>query len=90
MPPAARLGDLTSHPGAITAPGAPNVLIGGLPAAVQGDAHACASSNPHAPTFFPKGSATVWIGGRQALRIGDACACGAVVTTGAFNVLIGG
>ncbi len=90
MPPAARLGDPTAHPGALTGPGVPNVLIGGMPAAVQGDAHVCGCSNPHPPTFFVKGSATVLIGGRQALRMGDVCACGAPITMGVPNVLIGG
>ena len=87
---AARVGDPTAHPGAITGPGMPNVLIGGKPAAVQGDTHACATPNPHPPTFFPKGSVTVFIGGRGALRMGDVCACGAPVTMGFPNVLIGG
>jgi uncharacterized Zn-binding protein involved in type VI secretion len=87
---AARIGDPTAHPGAVTGPGMPTVLIGGKPAAVQGDGHACASGNPHPATFFPKGSLTVLIGGRQALRMGDVCACGAPITVGAPNVLIGG
>ena len=90
MPFAARLGDPTAHPGAILGPGMPNVLIGGQPAAVQGDAHVCATPNPHPPSFFPKGSLTVLIGGRGALRMGDVCACGAPVTMGFPNVLIGG
>jgi uncharacterized Zn-binding protein involved in type VI secretion len=93
MPPAARVGDLTAHPGAVTPPGVPTVLIGGLPAAVAGDLHACAmppNAGPHSPTPFPKGSATVLIGGRPALRMGDVSGCGAPIVTGALNVLIGG
>ncbi|MGH9281529.1 MAG: PAAR domain-containing protein, partial [Acidimicrobiales bacterium] len=31
MPPAARLGDPTGHPGVVTGPGVPTVLIGGRP-----------------------------------------------------------
>ena len=37
MPPAARVTDASAHPGMITGPGVPTVLIGGLPAARQGD-----------------------------------------------------
>ncbi|MGH7575760.1 MAG: PAAR domain-containing protein [Longimicrobiales bacterium] len=93
MPPAARVGDATSHPGVISGPGVPNVLIGGAPAAVVGDIHACAhppKAGPHPPNPFVKGSANVLIGGRPALRIGDLAACGATVVSGFPNVLIGG
>lgn len=93
MPFAARVNDLTAHPGVVSGPGVPNVLIGGQPAAVAGDIHTCAmppTAGPHPPTPFPKGSATVWIGGRQALRMGDLSGCGAPIIGGAPNVLIGG
>lgn len=77
----------------VSGPGAPNVLIGGLPAAVAGDMHACAmppTAGPHPPSPFPMGSATVLIGGRPALRVGDVSGCGAPIVFGAVNVLIGG
>ena len=93
MPPAARVGDPTAHPGVIAGPGVPIVMIGGLPAAVAGDAHACAlppNAGPHPPTPHPSGSATVRIGGRPALRVGDASGCGAVIVAGFPTVLIGG
>lgn len=92
MPPAARVGDTTGHPGTITGPGVSTVLIGGLPAAVMGDMHACAFPPPasHPPTPFAKGSGTVLIGNRPAVRIGDTAGCGAPVIVGAFTVLIGG
>ena len=93
MPPAARVGDPTAHPGAITGPGVPTVLIGGRPAAAVGDMHSCAMpplAGPHPPTPFPKGSATVLIGGRPALRIGDLSGCGASIMAGEPTVLIGG
>jgi uncharacterized Zn-binding protein involved in type VI secretion len=93
MPPAARITDPTGHPGIVTGPGVPNVLIGGLPAAVVGDLHTCSlppPAGPHPPTPFPKGSLTVFIGGRPALRLGDVSGCGAPIVAGAFNVLIGG
>lgn len=92
MPSAARVTDLSSHGGAVTGPGVATVLVGGLPAAVAGDLHACPLPPAgHQPTVspFPAGSATVLIGGRPALRAGDACLCGAAVALGAPNVLIG-
>jgi uncharacterized Zn-binding protein involved in type VI secretion len=93
MPPAARLGDATGHPGVVSGPGVPTVLIGGLPAAVVGDMHTCALpplAGPHPPTPFPMGSTTVLIGGRPALRIGDISGCGAPIIVGMFTVEIGG
>jgi uncharacterized Zn-binding protein involved in type VI secretion len=92
MPPAARVGDTTGHPGTITGPGVSTVLIGGMPAAVMGDMHSCAFPPPasHPPTPFAKGSGTVLIGNRPALRTGDTAGCGAPVIAGAFTVMIGG
>jgi uncharacterized Zn-binding protein involved in type VI secretion len=93
MPPAARIGDPTGHPGTVTGPGVPTVLIGGMPAAVAGDLHTCAmppTAGPHPPTPFAVGSFTVLVGGRPALRLGDISGCGAPIIAGAFNVLIGG
>ncbi len=93
MAPAARLGDPTAHPGTITGPGVATVLIGGQPAAVQGDMHACSmppTAGPHPPSPFPMGSATVLISGRGALRVGDMSGCGAPIVSGAFTVVIGG
>jgi uncharacterized Zn-binding protein involved in type VI secretion len=93
MPPAARIGDSTGHPGNIAGPGGSTVLIGGRPAAVQGDNHVCAmppTAGPHPPTSIAIGSATVFIGGRPAARLGDTAGCGAPIIVGAFDVLIGG
>jgi uncharacterized Zn-binding protein involved in type VI secretion len=93
MPPAARVTDPTGHPGMISGPGVPNVLIGGLPAAVLGDLHACAMpplAGPHPPTPIAKGSATVLIGGRPAARMGDLTGCGAPIIMGMPTVQIGG
>jgi uncharacterized Zn-binding protein involved in type VI secretion len=92
MPLAARIGDPTAHPGVITGPGVPTVLIGGQPAAVVINLHICtmpAPAGPHPPTPFIRGSATVLIGGQPALRLGDISGCGAPIVGGAFNVLIG-
>jgi uncharacterized Zn-binding protein involved in type VI secretion len=92
MPPAARVGDVAGHPGTVTGPGVPTVLIAGMPAAVAGDMHACAMptpAGPHPPTPFPMGSASVFIGGRPALRLGDMSGCGSPIVSGAPNVQIG-
>lgn len=93
MPAAARVGDLTGHPGTLAGPGVPNVLIGGAYAAVLGDLHACAMpplAGPHPANPIVAGSATVFIGGRPAARIGDLTGCGAPIVSGAFNVIVGG
>lgn len=93
MPPAARVTDTTAHPGLISGPGVATVLIGGLPAAVLGDMHACSMpplAGPHPPTPIVKGSATVLIGGRPAARVGDMSGCGAPIIMGMFTVEIGG
>jgi uncharacterized Zn-binding protein involved in type VI secretion len=90
MPAAARLGDPTSHGGVESGPGMPNVLIGGMPAGVAGDAHICSVPQPHPPSAFAMGSGTVYIGGRSALRQGDVAGCGAQIISGAPTVLIGG
>ena len=92
MPAAARVGDTTVHGGTVTGPGVATVMIGGMPAAVLGDLHACVipSPPPHPPTTpFVAGSATVMIGGMPALRAGDPCGCGASVAVGAPTVMIG-
>jgi uncharacterized Zn-binding protein involved in type VI secretion len=93
MPPAARVLDPTGHPGVVTGPGVPTVLIGGQPAAVLGDSHACSmppTAGPHPPSPIVKGSATVLIGGRGAARMGDSAGCGAPIVLGLPTVQIGG
>jgi uncharacterized Zn-binding protein involved in type VI secretion len=92
MPPAARVGDVSTHGGTVVGPGTPTVLIAGLPAAVAGDVHVCALPPAgHQPTVspFPAGSPTVLICGRPAVRTTDPCACGATAAVGAPAVLIG-
>ncbi len=91
MPSAARVGDQTVHGGVVVGPGVATVLIGGMPAAVLGDMHACAIPPPsHVPsTPFTMGSSTVLVGGMPALRAGDVAGCGASVAVGAPTVMIG-
>ena len=89
MLPAARVSDLivspatASVPTPIIPPGAPTVLIGGLPAARLGDS--CGAD------VIIKGSATVMIGGLPAARIADSTASGGIIIPpGCPTVLIGG
>lgn len=93
MPFAARVGDPSGHPGTIAGPGVATVLIGGMPAAVMGDQHACAMpplAGPHPPSPIVKGSVSVLIGGRPAARMGDLSGCGAPIVMGCPIVEIGG
>jgi uncharacterized Zn-binding protein involved in type VI secretion len=72
--------------GPIVGPGAPTVLIGGLPAAVVGDTCMCVGP----PDSIVKGSATVFIMSKPAARMGDSTAHGGTIVLGCFTVLIGG
>jgi uncharacterized Zn-binding protein involved in type VI secretion len=92
MPPAARVTDPTGHPGTITGPGAPTVLIGGLPAARMGDLHACSfpPPPPHPPTPIVRGSTSVLVEGRPLARVGDLAGCSAPIVSGEFTVMVGG
>jgi uncharacterized Zn-binding protein involved in type VI secretion len=93
--PAARLTDMHVCPmvtalvphvgGPILAPGAPTVLIGGLPAARVGDMVTCVGP----PDVIALGSFTVLIGGMPAARMGDMTAHGGSIVMGCPTVLIG-
>ena len=94
MPPAARVGDMHTCPmvtgvvphvgGPILPPGAPTVLIGGMPAARVGDMATCAGG----PDTIAMGSMKVMIGGMPAARMGDMTAHGGVITLGYPTVMI--
>jgi uncharacterized Zn-binding protein involved in type VI secretion len=93
MPPAARVGDLTGHPGTIGPAGAAlNVLIENMPAATAGTQRICSfpGPSPHPPSVIVRGSATVLIGNKPAARMGDMSGCGAPIVKGALTVMIGG
>lgn len=92
MASAVRVGDITTHGGIVTGPGEPTVMIGGMPAAVLSDLHACPIAVPgHLPSSpFVLGSTSVLIGGKPALRTTDPCACGAMAAVGCPTVQIGG
>tara|TARA_R110002051_G_scaffold72631_1_gene131263 strand:- start:1023 stop:1349 length:327 start_codon:yes stop_codon:yes gene_type:complete len=72
--------------GPIIGPGAPTVLIGGLPAAVLGDSCTCVGP----PDSIISGSSTVLIGGKPAARMGDSTAHGGSIVLGCPTVMIGG
>lgn len=93
--PAARLTDMHTCPaatgpvphvgGPILAPGAPTVLIAGLPAARVGDLITCVGP----PDVIAMGCPNVLIGGLPAARMGDPSVHGGVIVTGCPTVLIG-
>ena len=96
MPLAARITDMHVCPmvtgvvphvgGPILPPGAPTVLIGGLPAACVGDMCVCVGP----PDSIVAGSGTVLIGGKPAARMGDSTAHGGTIILGCPTVIIGG
>jgi uncharacterized Zn-binding protein involved in type VI secretion len=96
MPPAARLTDMHVCPmvtvlvphvgGPIVAPGAPTVLICGLPAARVTDMAVCVGP----PDMIAMGSTKVLIAGLPAARIGDPTVHGGVIVVGAPTVIING
>ncbi|OON40179.1 hypothetical protein BTJ39_09795 [Izhakiella australiensis] len=87
MQPAARLGDASSHGGAIVS-GSGNVFINSQPAAIAGVSVAtCALL--HGAASIACGSGTVFINEQPAARLGDATGCGAAITCGSGNVFIG-
>jgi uncharacterized Zn-binding protein involved in type VI secretion len=94
MPPAARVSDMHICPmampvphvgGPILPPGAPAVIIGGLPAARMTDLAVCVGP----PDTIAFGSPSVMIQGLPAARLGDMSAHGGVIIIGCFNVMIG-
>ena len=96
MRPAARVGDMHVCPlvtgsvphvgGVALPPGAPTVLIGGMPALRLGDLLTC--SGP--PDTLIMGSATVLIDDKPAARLGDRTAHGGGIIVGCPTVMIGG
>jgi uncharacterized Zn-binding protein involved in type VI secretion len=96
MPPAARVGDLTSHGTSLApGPGSSNVLIGGQPAwRAQADFHSCPISDsfkPHVGGVVLTGSTTVFINKLPAARLGDVIgeSIPNTIVTGCPTVFIG-
>lgn len=99
MPPAARLTDMHVCPmmtpclppiphvgGPVVGPGAPTVLIGGMPAARATDMCICVGP----PDVIAMGSTTVLISGMPAARMGDMTAHGGTIVLGCPTVIING
>lgn len=96
MPPAARASDMHVCPmvtgtvphvgGPALPPGAPTVLIGGMPALRVGDMLSCVGP----PDVVVKGSGTVLIAGMPSARLGDSTAHGGSIVAGCATVMIGG
>lgn len=94
MPPAARLTDMHVCPmfngpvphvgGPISGPGAPTVLIGGLPAARVTDMAVCVGP----PDLIAMGSFKVLIANMPAARMGDMTAHGGTIVLGCPTVII--
>jgi uncharacterized Zn-binding protein involved in type VI secretion len=93
--PAARLTDMHVCPmltvlvphvgGPIAGPGAPTILIGGLPAACLGDMAVCVGP----PDSIIMGAPTVLFEGRPSARMGDSCEHGGTIILGMPTVLVG-
>ncbi len=93
--PAARVSDMHTCPmvtgvvphvgGPILPPGAPTVIIGGMPAARVTDMATCVGP----PDMIVKGSATVITSGMPQARIGDMTTHGGVIVLGCFTVIVG-
>ena len=90
MPPAARVGDQTSHGTPLSpGPGSVNVLIGGMPAwRATADFHTCplvTGTVPHVGGVVAVGSVTVLINNLPAARQGDI-----IVESGPPNTIVMG
>ena len=70
--------------GPILPPGAPTVLIGGMPAATVGSMCTCVGP----PDLIAMGSSKVMIKGQPAARMGDQTAHGGVIVMGFPSVMI--
>lgn len=85
MPAVARLGDTSSHGGAIVT-ASENVLVNGMGVARVGDTLSCPI---HGPQPIVEGLLTMLVNGVPVARVGDAAACGAVIASGSENVTAG-
>ena len=71
--------------GPIVGPGAPTILICGIPASCMGDMAVCVGP----PDVVAMGAPTVLFEGRPAARMGDMCAHGGMIMLGVPTVLVG-
>lgn len=85
MPAQARMGDPSSHGGAIIT-GASKTMVNGIPAARMGDLHVCPIPY-HGVTPIVSGSSDTIIEGKPSARVGDVTACGAAIAAGSPNTV---
>lgn len=85
MPNTSRIGDTHSHGGTLIT-GAANVVDGGSPTSRIGDQAIC---NVHGLVTIVTGNPRVVDAGSPTSSIGDVLSCGAVITSGASNVVDG-
>ena len=96
MPPASRLTDMHTCPmvtgtvphvgGPVSGPGAPTVIIGGMPAARVSDMCVCVGP----PDTIAAGSGTVITLGMPQARLGDMTVHGGALVLGCPTVIVGG
>jgi uncharacterized Zn-binding protein involved in type VI secretion len=89
LPGKARVGLDNAGGGVILGPGAPTVLVNGVPAACVGDAIAPHGIGLHANAVIVQGSATVIAEGRNVSYTGALCSCGHTITPGSLDVFVG-
>jgi uncharacterized Zn-binding protein involved in type VI secretion len=87
MFPAARLGDVIGHGGAIVT-GSPSVNINGIPAAAVGLSASVCALHPSAQAVV-LGSSSVFINDVPATFVAGVTSCGAPIASGSPDVLIG-
>lgn len=85
MPAVARLGDTSTHGGAI-ASASPNVYCNGIRVARLGDSFICPI---HGPQSITSASSTVFVNGIGVARIGDSISCGATISSGSSDTYSG-
>lgn len=88
MPPVSRIGDLSSHPGILTAPVALSVITADRPTAHIGTIHVCFRTD-HPPTPVVTGIFDVLVEDIPVATIGSVVGCLAVLVTGATDVIAG-
>lgn len=87
MPGVAKVGASIVGTGIVLGPGAPTVLVEGLPISCVGDAASPHGDAPHTSPTIVSGSATVFAGGRPVAIQGQSIAsCAHPVATGAVTV----
>lgn len=82
--PVCRLGDVSSHGGAIVT-ASPNTLANSLGVARTGDLLDCPIHGP-SPLI---GTSPVLVNGALSVKVGDTAACGAVMIAGSPTVFVG-